>query len=115
MQTILLVDDEDHIRTLFRRLLQKYDVLEAADGEEALRLARLHDLDLVITDIHLHDMDGYELRDSLKSLYPELPTVGISGSLESGGASTLTFDAFLQKPIAMADLIKVVERLTSSS
>src|SRR5690242_12493895 len=63
MQKILVVDDEESMVDVIRYSLEKagYHVSTAMDGEEALRLAREQKPDLVVLDIMLPKMDGYEV------------------------------------------------------
>jgi CheY-like chemotaxis protein len=81
--TILLVEDEDQVRFIAATMLKKLGctVLEAANGREALELYRENaaDIILVITDMGMPIMDGYELFRELKNLQPELPIIISSG------------------------------------
>ena len=103
-ETILLVEDEDAVRTLVQRVLEAagYHVLTAADGLEALELAeQAAELDLVLTDMVLPGMDGIEIARRLRSLQPSVRTLFMSGY--SDRLSSLQADwgknvAFLEKP-----------------
>ncbi len=65
--TLLLVDDEQDLRDYLRRLFTAdYQLLEAADGESALRLAREHVPDAVVSDVMMPVMDGFELTAALR-------------------------------------------------
>jgi DNA-binding response OmpR family regulator len=68
MAKILVADDDDDIRKLLRRLLQAegYVVVEAADGEEALKQARAEHPDLIILDLNLPKMDGFDVCAQIK-------------------------------------------------
>src|SRR5689334_17135795 len=70
MRKILTVDDSTSMRQMVRATLQSagYDVVEAADGEDALQFARDHAVDLVITDVNMPRMDGITLVSELRSL-----------------------------------------------
>ena len=66
--TILIVDDIDtNIDILLELLGEKYDVLVAVDGKTALDIARKEKIDLVLLDIMMPEMDGYEVCERLKS------------------------------------------------
>ena len=108
MATILVVDDDELIRTTFKRALRHFNVLEASDGETALKVAREQNLDLVVTDIHMSGMDGYQLLEALRSEFPDLPVMGISGNVEAERGGTMGFDTFLDKPVKLADLLQGV-------
>ncbi len=68
-KTILIVDDEEGIRTLVRKFLEKanYDVLEAEDGKKAIEIFKNRkDIELVLLDIMMPEMDGYEVCKELR-------------------------------------------------
>lgn len=115
---ILVVDDEEPIRKLLARFLGRrgYRVSVAEDGAQALRLVGEVLPALVITDINMPSMDGIELISRLRTgpATRTLPVVLLTatqglGDAEFQGASGA--DAFLVKPIAMADLLVAVEGL----
>jgi len=78
-ERILVVDDEKKMRETLRAILEDegYDVLLAADGQQALNLCD-GSLSVVITDARMPNMDGTELLRHLKRLYPDLPTIMIT-------------------------------------
>ncbi|GIW70508.1 MAG: hypothetical protein KatS3mg102_0050 [Planctomycetota bacterium] len=80
--TILVVDDEPHIRQLFTRYLsaEGYRVVSAPDGERAAQLVREVLPDLVVTDIKMPRMDGYELCRTIKESWEtqHIPVVMVS-------------------------------------
>jgi DNA-binding response OmpR family regulator len=81
-RTLLLVDDEPSIRLLCRVNLpfSGFDVIEAADGEEALAQARAHAVDLVVLDVMMPGMNGFEVAERLHSdpATAEIPVVFLS-------------------------------------
>jgi two-component system cell cycle sensor histidine kinase/response regulator CckA len=82
--TVLVVDDEDNLRAVIRRLLQGegYGVLEAENGASALQVLEEetdHEVGLVLTDLRMPVMDGRELASVLARLRPRLPVVFMSG------------------------------------
>jgi two-component system chemotaxis response regulator CheY len=70
MRTVLTVDDSTSMRQMVRATLQSagYDVVEAADGQEALEYARKNAVDLVISDVNMPRMDGITLIGELRCL-----------------------------------------------
>ena len=70
MRTILAVDDSPSMRQMVRATLESagYGVVEAADGQEALELARTRSVDLVISDVNMPRMDGIRLVSELRTL-----------------------------------------------
>ena len=107
---LLVVDDEEDIRSLVKRALPAFEVLEAENGEQALDIVQEDKLDLVITDIKMPVMDGCELLGRLRSQFPSLPVLGISGYVDADDAARNGFDGFLEKPISLHDLQRAVEQ-----
>jgi CheY-like chemotaxis protein len=108
-ETILVVEDEERVRELASRVLagRGYRVLEAATGEEALRVLDGGAVELVLTDIVMPGMTGTELAEQLHRRFPELPIVFMSGYPGEGGRyGTLPAGALLiQKPFTPALLL----------
>lgn len=81
--TILLVEDEDQVRLIAKNILQKmgFSVIEAANGMVALELYHKNsaEISLVLTDLGMPIMDGYEMFGELKKISPELPIIISSG------------------------------------
>lgn len=112
--TILVVDDDAAVRGVLRDALRMgdFDVLLAEGGEQALALAEQHPLDLVVLDLGMPGMSGYELLDGLRERRPGLPVVILSGlatpeetpELMERGAR-----AIVGKPFGARDFLKVVE------
>ena len=118
---VLVVDDEDDLRRVYRRLLEfsGYEVLEASDGEKALELFRQDPqrIDCVLLDLSMPKLSGDETRKELHALRPELPIVIMSGFSEQellwrfeGG----NLAGALKKPIASARLLETIRRATAS-
>lgn len=114
---ILLVDDDPDLRDLVSDLLHRegYQVCCLANGAEALALLRSSTRpDLIILDLMMPEMDGWELRDKLKA-DPELapiPVVYVSGA--EGAAHHLPVEdrgAFLVKPFDANQLLSVLRRV----
>lgn len=81
MSKILIIDDEKPIRNTLRDILQyeKFEVIEAADGADGIRMFIEHSPDLVLCDIKMAKMDGLEVLAKLQELDPDTPVVMISG------------------------------------
>ncbi len=113
-KTVLVADDEKGIRDALKRLLEyeKYRVVLAEDGVEALRKAENEIVDLVLLDIKMPAMDGMEVLSRLHQSQPDLPVVIISGhgTIQTAVEATRlgAFD-FIEKPID-ADRILLVIR-----
>jgi CheY-like chemotaxis protein len=104
MKRILVIDDEDGIRRAIRTVLERvgYRVREARSGLDALRLWHEEESDLVITDIHMPDLDGLATIRELHALRPDLPIIAVSGSGEMASRDLLN-DAGLSGPIRTLD------------
>jgi CheY-like chemotaxis protein len=115
-KTILIVDDETDIRTVVGELLTRhgYTVVQAKDGAEALMLLRKSRFDLMVLDIVMPKMDGYQVMNALKSINPELPVVMLTAKAEhqdvwKGYAKGCHF--YLTKPFKMETLIRAINYL----
>ncbi len=76
---VLCIDDTPTVRRLVRRLLfQKYEVLEAATGLEGIDLARQVKPDLILVDLHLPQLTGYEVATRISALLPETPIIALT-------------------------------------
>ncbi len=114
-ETILLVEDEDMLRTLLAKFLRfhGYRVLEACHGGEALLTCERHQgpIHIMVTDVVMPQMNGRELMDRLTPLRPEMYVIYMSGYTEDEvvqrGVSELAV-AFLQKPFKPVDLVQQV-------
>ena len=76
--TILIVEDNDDFRQLINECLKKqYNVVEAANGEEAMQELSRHDIDMVVSDVMMPIMDGNELCKKIKTniLYSHIPVI----------------------------------------
>ena len=82
-ETVLIVEDDGSLRKLARTILKEkgYKVLEAENGEEALKVSEAHDgmIDLMITDVVMPKMGGKEIAERLQPLYPQMKVIYMSG------------------------------------
>lgn len=114
--TILVVDDETDIRGLLRTLLQRagYAVVEAATGSEVEAAVMQHAPGLVLLDVMLPGLDGYDVCRRLKTNpatrhVPILMQTALRGRTEELRAMGAGADGFLSKPINRADLLAHVQ------
>jgi two-component system, chemotaxis family, chemotaxis protein CheY len=116
---ILVVDDEDRLRRALRTVLERagYEVREARSGQDAVRLWREEESDLVITDIHMSDKDGIETILELRALSPDLPIIAVSGSGERKcrdllrDAKLLGTVQTLDKPFGLNEVLHCVSQM----
>jgi two-component system cell cycle sensor histidine kinase/response regulator CckA len=119
--TILLVEDEDGLRSLNARGLRSrgYSVIEAANGIEAMEALEEKDgaVDLVVSDVVMPEMDGPTLLREMRKRNPNLKIIFVSGYAEEAFDKSLPENeqfAFLPKPFALSALVeKVKETMTS--
>jgi two-component system, cell cycle sensor histidine kinase and response regulator CckA len=115
--TVLVVDDESMVRTLVRRMLEPgmYSVVEAEDGESALRLIERGQpaIDVVLTDLVMPGIDGFDIVTVLARHRPDLPVVCMSG-FASVSTSQLTVP-FIPKPFSLEVLRETLVRVLARS
>ena len=113
---ILVVDDESRMRKLVRDFLVKnnYEVVEAADGEEALDLFfEINDIDLVILDVMMPKMDGWEVLRTIR-LYSQVPVIMLTARAEERDelhGFDLGVDEYISKPFSPKILVARIEAL----
>src|SRR5688572_13777627 len=113
MPRILIIDDEQDTRLVLRESLEDadYQVQEAANGAEALKLCRVAPVDLVISDIFMPEKDGLEFISELRRRNRLLPIIAISGGGREGleTAQKLGATAILHKPFTRDEILRAVE------
>ena len=116
--TILYVEDNPDNTTLVRRALEArgYQVLDAATGTRGVSLAETEDVQLILLDINLPDIDGYEvarrLRSSSKRSLASIPIIAITANALKGDAQRALdagCDVYMSKPINIRELWARVE------
>ena len=114
-ETVLVVDDEEQIRHTLRGVLadEGFDVIEAADGRQALDLLERTAPRLAIVDVWMPEVDGIELVARMREQAPGVPIIVISGHGTIETAVRVirlgAFD-FLEKPFQLESLLQVVDR-----
>ena len=116
---ILIADDDDSVRETLSTALRDagYEVREAASGDEAVRAAREQEPLLVLLDVSMPGLCGYEVCRALRDEFGEtLPIVFISGErterFDRVGGLIIGADDYLVKPIALDELFARVRRLS---
>jgi two-component system response regulator MprA len=110
---ILLVDDDPGARESIKLLLKidRHNVLEAKNGQEALELFHQALLDLVIIDYFMPQMEGRELATHIKMAAPSLPILMVSAYMEKLVDTNNPVDALLPKPFGIDELRQTIARL----
>ncbi len=118
MKRILIADDQASSRELVRTLLEHYGhhVTEAANGAEAVAKALEIQPDLVLLDLHMPALDGFQAAGRLRgdARFAAIPIVALTASAMQGDrerALAAGFSAYITKPIRLAALRREVERL----
>ncbi|WP_321902183.1 hybrid sensor histidine kinase/response regulator [Paraburkholderia tropica] len=116
--SVLIAEDNLLNRSLLRDQLRTLgaNVIEAKDGEEALAKLETAHVDLVITDLNMPKMNGYELLQTARAKQPSLPVYAVSGNAlpeQIAQGRTLGFTDYLSKPVPLAALARVLTDVTS--
>lgn len=117
---ILLVDDNEKIRKLMEIYLkqQSYHVLHAENGEKALEVLDKEKVDLVIADIMMPEMDGYELTKELRDAQFNMPILMVTAKDAFSDKKTgfeIGADDYMTKPVDMEELVLRVKALLRRS
>ncbi len=122
MSKILIIDDDKHIRIMLRQMLERqgYEVKDASDGNEGIKIYRNDPVDLVITDLIMPGKEGIETIMELREDYPDIKILAISGGGILGhktylmNAEKLGAMATMSKPIDQKVLLETVDKLLRS-
>jgi two-component system cell cycle response regulator DivK len=120
--TILYVEDNVDNRTLVRRILlsEDYELIEAVNAMDALRVLESTKPDLILMDINMPDMDGYTLTSRIKTTpgFERVPILALTANVMRGDKEkTLEAgcDGYIQKPLDIDQLVREVERFLARS
>ena len=114
--TILIVDDEPALIALTKEILTSngYNVLTAESGLQALEILKNNTVDLVLSDVIMPDMDGYQLANKIKNIYPNIKiqmASGFSDVEDSESPNDALHNDRLQKPYKTSALLKKIYTL----
>ena len=112
MARILIVEDEESIRTMLSQSLKQLDheISTAPDGDQALEFLRENEIDLVVTDIVMPNREGLETIQDIRQNWPKIKIIAMSGGGRVGNMNYLELaqnfgaTAALKKPFTMAQL-----------
>jgi CheY-like chemotaxis protein/predicted regulator of Ras-like GTPase activity (Roadblock/LC7/MglB family) len=123
MKKVLIVDDEKSlllsIRAGFEAYKDRFQLFTAEDGKKAVKVLESNPIDLVVTDIRMPEMDGFELLVYMNTRFPSIPVLVMSayGTREiQGKFESIGIIGFLDKPVDFDDLVKSIDeglKLTS--
>jgi len=117
LPSILFVEDESEVRFELKRFLQRYsrEVITASNGEEGLRLFKLHTPDIVISDIKMPKMSGIDMAKKIKNYSPKqviIFTTAHSDSRYFLDAIEMQADAYILKPVDLGLLKQKINEIT---
>jgi len=115
---IMIVDDEEEIRRTIKRQLKDtgYEIIEASNGEEAIRLIGVENvliLDAIICDIRMPKINGVEAIAHFRKEYPSIPVIVLTGFPDVSLAAKFIKDGafeYLVKPVEKEKLVEVVAK-----
>lgn len=119
--TVLYIEDHPDNMTLVRRILQSesYTLIEAKTGFQGIFFAENQDVDVILLDINLPDIDGYEvarrLRKSEKAALAHIPIVAITANAMKGDSQKALeagCNMYISKPINIQELLEKVAKFT---
>ena len=123
MANILIIDDDKQFRTMLRNMIERngYEVIEAPDGKEGIKLYRKNPTDLIITDLIMPEKEGLETIKEIRSEFPETKIIAMSGGGRIGPEMYLNFAKKLGaqhtfiKPIHRLELLSKVQEMLGAS
>jgi DNA-binding NtrC family response regulator len=113
--TILVVDDDEMVRDVLEQLLQRkgYNIKGVGGAKEALAYLKCNRVDLVVTDIVMPEMDGFELLQVIKKSFPDIGVIMMTGYGDAGSvkeALSLGADEYFTKPFKGQEVALIIER-----
>lgn len=120
LPTVLVIDDDDDLRYSLKRVLsgRNYNVIEAASGEEGLKMAEQHDPDVILLDNRMGGMSGIEALQHLRGINPNAMII----LMTAYGTTQTTIEAmkfgafdYIMKPFDLKKIISLTEAALASS
>ena len=117
---VLIVDDDVAVRESLSAVIEAFGFRThtACNGFEGLQAVRAEEPSAIVTDLHMPEMDGFELMNALRSSRSQVPVIAMSGGVVSGydiliAAKHLGAVATFAKPLAVLELIDTISGLTT--
>lgn len=114
--TLLIAEDNESNYTLFHAMLKDYNILHARDGREAVELYQRHHPDLILMDLKMPGMDGYEATRRIRTMDTDIPIIAVTAfafAEDEQRVQQSGFNAYISKPIKPAQLIHTIQKLLS--
>lgn len=119
-KTILIAEDEDSNYLYLEAVLQKTGakLIWARNGKEAIDACKKGDpVDLVLMDLQMPNINGYQARETIKEIFPDTPQIAQTAFAmadDEKRAMDAGFDAYISKPIRKNNLLALVSRFLDS-
>jgi len=117
MASILIIEDDAHVRMAIQHCLKKsgHAVWVAMDGKEGMNCIQKNSIDLVVTDLFMEGQEGLETITALRKIHPKLPVIAMSGGNPASEtmlavARELGAQQVLSKPFWSKGLLEAVEK-----
>jgi CheY-like chemotaxis protein len=112
--TLLCIDDDEFLLEYEKTFLETfgYTVVTAHSGREGLELARLQSFDIVIVDYYMSEMNGLETAIAMRRLWPRVPIIMLSGTVDLPAQVSDVVDTFVAKDRLASELLPAIRLLT---
>jgi DNA-binding NtrC family response regulator len=119
-KNIVVVDDEPSFRNILSSILQNegYSVETASDGDEVIPLVGKKKIDLMLLDIQMKRVGGFEVLEYVKKNKPEIKVIMLTGFSELANAvksKSMGAEAFISKPYDLIDLLDTIKSVLASA
>jgi len=115
MIDVLLIDDERHFLTSLAEGLELYskrlNIITADTGDKALQILKTAVMDVVVTDLNMPGMTGYELLNQIRMTHPYVPVIIMSANCQSSVANRLSglrIAQYIEKPLDLGDMANAI-------
>jgi CheY-like chemotaxis protein len=110
---LLCIDDDEDLLECEKSFLESfgYTVLTAASGGQALQLASMYPVDLVIVDYFMPEMNGQEVAMEMRRLNPQAPIIMLSATMDVPEQALKLVDAFIAKDHLASELLPAIAQL----
>lgn len=114
---ILIVEDDEDLRSLFKSSLRLagFDAIDAADGLAALRILEVSTPDLIVLDLRIPFISGFEIQRQLAHLHTRSIPVVVVTALPPDQTTGLDANCIMRKPVMPDELIRVVTRCLAAA
>ena len=113
VKTVLIVDDHEQMRNYLASTLKEYNILEAEDGKEALKVIKNKKIDLLLTDYMMPIMDGKALVKEVKKMNLKIPIIVLTARVDDAAKLNMLrigVDGYLNKPFVEEELLLTIKK-----